>query len=182
MRDRLLVVVATSMVYALVDVLNQFVFRALEFTQSVNWVYLPSGLRMVFVLVFIELGAVGVALGSTAVYLVHYFPDDPLTALLTGLISGLAPYLARHSCHQWLGMDLELRDITPRKLLAIASVFAVTSSVMHQWVFAWRGYSVNLAAQTAVMILGDLVGTIIVIYIAKLLILALGMRLRTRRE
>ena len=110
----------------------------------------------------------------------HYFAHDPMTALLTGMGSGLAPYLARYACHDWLNMDLELRNLTPGKLLAISVVFAVMSASLQQAVLLWRGYTDHFAQDTFVMASGDLLGTIIVIYLAKLTILAVGAGLKSR--
>ena len=180
MKIRLIVIAATCVAYTLLDLLNHYVFRALEFKQMVHWIYLPSGLRLAFVLIFAAMGAIGVALGSALIGFLHYFAHDPMTALLTGMGSGLAPYLARYACHDWLNMDLELRNLTPGKLLAISVVFAVMSASLQQAVLLWRGYTDHFAQDTFVMASGDLLGTIIVIYLAKLTILAVGAGLKSR--
>jgi len=42
MKIRLIVIAATCVAYTLLDLLNHYVFRALEFKQMVHWIYLPS--------------------------------------------------------------------------------------------------------------------------------------------
>lgn len=180
MTARLIVIAATSAVYSLLDVLNLQLLRALEFTPMAHWVYMPSGLRLVFVLVFVSSGAIGVALGASLVGWLHYFEGDPVTAMLIGVCSGAAPYLARYACRDWLGMDLELHNLTPRKLMAMATVFAGISAVFQQTALVWRGYTDTFLLSTAAMAVGDLLGTVIVIYLIKLILLAIGWGLRSR--
>lgn len=179
MKFHLPVIAACCLAYVLLERLNHYAFEALQYATMVHWIYLPSGLRLACVLIFVVPGAIGVALGLVLVTW-PYFAGDPVSALATGVASGLAPLLARRICHRFLGMDLELRNLTPARLFVIAAVFAAMSAAMLQAIFVWRGYSVNYLLGTAVMALGDLVGTVIVLYAAKLLILALASRLRVR--
>lgn len=179
MKHTLTVIAGTCGAYIVLERLNHYAFAGFEFAPMVHWIYLPSGLRLAFVLIFVVPGAIGVALGMVLMTW-PYYAGDPVSALASGVASGSAPLLARHFCHRFLGMDLELRNLTPASLLAIAAVFAAISAAMLQAVFVWRGYSSNYLLGTAVMALGDLVGTVIVIYVAKLLLLALGARLSAR--
>jgi len=56
----------------------------------------------------------------------------------------------------------------------------VMSASLQQAVLLWRGYTDHFAQDTFVMASGDLLGTIIVIYLAKLTILAVGAGLKSR--
>jgi hypothetical protein len=168
MRERLWIVAGTFFGYALLFYLNDFLFGSLGFSEGVNWIYLPSGFRLMFVLIFAEWGAIGVVLASIFVSIFHYFDGDILSVLGSGLISGLAPLLARYICRDKLGMDLELRNLTPRMLISVSIVFAIMSSTMHQVFYTLRGHTSDFFASTAVMGLGDFVGTIIMLYLAKL--------------
>ena len=66
----LLVVVATAIAYVGLVKLNDFFFSSFSFSNGVDWIFLPSGLRLAFILVFVEWGAVGVAIASI---LLSYF-------------------------------------------------------------------------------------------------------------
>jgi hypothetical protein len=173
MNERLWLVVGTFIAYTALYFLNDFLFSSLQFSPGVNWIYLPSGFRLMFVLLFVESGAVGVALASIFLSSIFNFKGDLITVLVTGLISGFAPYLARYVCHDRLSMDLGLQNLTARKLIGVSVVFALISASMHQVFYTWRGQTENFFASTAVMFLGDIVGTITMLYIAKFVLLGL---------
>jgi hypothetical protein len=54
-------------------------------------------------------------------------------------------------------------------LIKIAMVFSVASALMHQIWFTWQDPTNNFFIATAVMALGDFVGTLIVLYASKTL-------------
>lgn len=168
--ERLLIVAGTSAAYGLLFFLNDWIFGNLAFAEAVNWIYLPSGLRLTCVMLFGALGALGIGLSSVLIATLVHFQDDLLAACVAGSLSGLAPYLARHISFIGLGVDKELQQLTSSKLLAMSLIFALISAVMHQLFYTWRGYTVNFLETTVVMALGDLTGTIIMLYSAKLVL------------
>jgi hypothetical protein len=173
MTERLWLVVGTFIAYTALYLLNDMLFSSLEFSPGVNWVYLPSGLRLMFVLLFVESGAIGVALASIFLSSIFTFKGDLISVLMTGLISGFAPYLARYVCHDRLSLDLGLQDLTARKLIGVSVVFALMSAFMHQVFYTWQGQTENFISSTAVMAVGDIIGTIIMLYIAKFVLLGI---------
>ena len=173
MHERSLIVVGTAVAYGVLFVLNDLLFGSLRFSETVNLIYLPSGLRLAFVLIFVEWGAVGIALASMGVSSFMDFNGGFVSAIGSGVISGFAPYLARYACHHELGMDLNLKNLTTRKLIAVSVVFAVMSASMHQMFYTWRGHTKDFVTDMAVMALGDWVGTIIMLYLTKLVLSSL---------
>jgi len=165
-----LVVLATALLYVALFELNSLLFSSFSFSKGVDWVYLPSGLRLAFILVFGVWGALGIGLSSIAISLNYYFLGDYQTAVLTGLISGFSPLLARKLCVDLVGLDVNLEKLSPSTLLKIAAIFAVISPVLHQVWFVVRGQTQDFISSTAVMALGDFTGTVIVLYSAKFLI------------
>ena len=150
--------------------LNTVLFSSFEFTQGVHWVFLPSGLRMLFVLVLVGSGAVGIA---TATFLTCYLnapADQQSFSIVTGLISGIAPLLARQIYVDFWKLDPHLSNLTSKSLVQISLVFGVTSALLHQLWFYWSGLSENFIANSVVMAVGDWVGTVIVFATASLLI------------
>ena len=72
-----------------------------RFAQGVDWIYLPSGLRLVAVLVFDFWGSLGISL-ATGLLTIQGNPNEPLWITCgTSLISGFSPLLASH-----LGLSL----------------------------------------------------------------------------
>ena len=166
----LLTVVGCGVAYAVFFLLNHLMFNHLEFARGVNWVFLPSGLRPSLVLVFLEWGALGIALSSICIsWFAYSLP--PLHALVIGSISGLAPWVARRLCLNWLKMDPDIQHLNPGQLLQLAVIFAVISPVMHQLWFVWTGLNTDFLQGTLVMIVGDLLGTLLILFTLRLLIL-----------
>ena len=169
MKKKLTIIVLTAAAYMALFELNTLLFSRLSFATSVDWVYFPSGLRLAFILIFGVWGALGIVLGSIIVSLSHYFTGDIATAVGSGFISGLAPLLARSICGYLIDFESTLINLTVDMLLKVAAIFAMLSATIHQLWFTFPGYSDNFISNTAVMALGDFVGTILVLYAAKFL-------------
>ena len=156
--------------YAAFFYVNELLFKSLEFTQGVNWVFMPSGLRLALVLIFLWQGALGIMLASIAITW-WSFEASAVFSLVTGCISGFAPWLARRVAIDWLKLDPDIQYLSPPKLLALSVLFAVTSAVLHQLWFAWNGTHADFVQNTLVMVLGDLMGTLLVLFGLRLFIL-----------
>jgi hypothetical protein len=178
----------TAIAYATLFELNAFLFSSLSFTTVTNWVFLPSGLRLAFILIFgvwgavgIMLGTVGIMLSAVAMGMAPYFNGDLLTAAGAAFISGFSPLLARQLSQNWFHLDLDLHPLALSTLLRVIVLFAVLSPVMHQLWFTYRGVTAHFLESTLVMAIGDLTGTLIVIYMTKFLMHAVNsMRLNRR--
>jgi hypothetical protein len=156
--------------YFLVFNLNTVLFSSFEFTQGVHWIFLPSGLRMLFVLVLGGSGAVGIATATCLTYYLNAPADQQSFSIVTGLISGIAPLLARQICVDFWKLDPHLSNLTSKSLVQISLVFGVTSALLHQLWFYWSGLSENFIANSVVLAVGDWVGIVIVLATASLLI------------
>jgi len=169
-QKNVLVVGVTALAYLLLFELNNALFTSFSFSAGVNWIFLPSGLRLAFILVFGVWGAIGITLASFTIHLLFYFDGSFVSAVGTGLISGFAPLLARAICVDLIKLDVELKNLSAGTLLKVAVVFAVSSPVLHQIWFTLRGQTENFMNNTAVMAIGDLTGTLVVLYLAKFLL------------
>lgn len=165
------IVGAVALSYFLLFLLNNSLFSALGYSEGVSWIYLPSGLRLVFVLLFVEWGAAGIALASVCISYLYQFNGDVLTILGAGLISGLAPWLARALCVDAFRLDVNLENLTVRTLLKMTLIFSVLSPVLHQIWYTWRGYTHDFLGTVAVMAVGDFVGALLMLYLAKRILL-----------
>jgi hypothetical protein len=70
-----LIVLVCATVYFYAFKLNLVLFQHLEFADNVNWVFIPSGLRLLFVLILFESGALGIGLASV---LINYTYSAPM--------------------------------------------------------------------------------------------------------
>ena len=168
-KNSLAIIGLTAGAYYLLFELNRVLFSSIEFAPGVNWIYLPSGLRLAFVLIFVNLGAVGIVLASLSINMVHHSSMGTVTLLVASFISGFAPWLARIVCINKFKFDTNLHQLSTVTLIKIAMVFSVASALMHQIWFTWQDPTNNFFSATAVMALGDFFGTLIVLYATKTL-------------
>lgn len=165
-----LIVIGTAITFTIFLELNIFLFAKLEFVKGTNWIFLPSGLRLLFVLLFSEMGAVGIVLASFIINYRQYYNGDAVNAVMTGCISGASPLIARQICLGFGYISENLEGLSTRSLLTAAVIFALTNSLLHQIWYVAYGQTQDFFTTTAVMAIGDCVGTIVVLYIAKFLI------------
>ena len=160
---KLLVITSCALLYYGCFYLNKFVFDELEFSFGVNWVFIPSGLKLLMVLIAVEDAAIGITLASWMIGLDHYYLDSLLSTLVTGVISGCSPLLARKICLDFLGIDKELVGLSPRSILIMSLVFSILSASLHQLWFLYNNISENFLNSLAVMALGNMLGTALVL-------------------
>jgi len=170
-------VTGTAFVYAGLYFLNEALFPALVLSSHVSLIFLPSGVRLIGVLLFSHWGALGIVLGSALTSLIA--PPELFGPTLVGawVISGLAPFLAREAGIRFLEMDRQLTRLSGTDLLKLSVVFAAFNSVMHQLWFYWQGTGGNFFIQTWEMAVGDWLGAALLLYAFKFA-LAAGGRLR----
>ena len=156
----------SALAFFLLCQINDLLFQHLAYSPGVSWIFLPSGLRLLLVLMLAGPGAIGVMLGSLLAGLSR--SQEPELALAAALISGLSPWLARWVCLRTMHVKSDLNELSALRLLQMALVFSVFSAVMHQALYAGVGLSTNFLEGAAVMAVGDLLGTLVVLYLVKL--------------
>jgi len=170
-------VTGTAFVYAGLYFLNEALFPALVLSTHISLIFLPSGIRLISVLLFSHWGALGLVFGSVLTSLLA--PPELVGPTLFGawVISGLAPWLAREVGIRFLHMDRQLTNLSGTDLLKLSVVFAAFNSVMHQLWFYWQGTGGSFFSQTWSMAVGDWLGAVLLLYAFKFA-LAAGGRLR----
>ena len=166
--------------YRLNDVLFSGPF---EHAQGINWVFLPSGFRVLLVLVLGWPGALGIVGGTFWLDQERLLePSGWLTVLLTGLASGFGPWLIKRWMESRGWLDVHLRDISPQRLLHFVLLYAVLNSVSHQFI---RWYLLNIDSQPWLdvwpMFVGDALGAVLVLYTMKYTLAWLSQRAQARR-
>lgn len=146
--------------------LNGWLFSAFEFTAGVNWVYLPAGVRLLLVLMFGLSGALGISVASATLSIALYAPNDPITGLVAGVITGFAPYLVQQLLQRFANLQNSLVNINAASLLQLTLLYAVATSFGHQVWYVVRGVTDNFWLSVWPMFVGDLIGTVLVLYTA----------------
>lgn len=166
---RIALVLACALFYYLIFYFNKLLFDTYEFSYGVNWIFIPSGFQLLLVLVAIVDGALGVALASIVIGFENYYLDSAVRTIVTGLISGGSPLLARKICFDFLSLDKELTKLTSKCILQMSVIFAVISATLHQLWFFYNGKSEAFLQSLLVMAVGNLLGTSLVLTALKLL-------------
>ncbi|WP_244814514.1 hypothetical protein [Caballeronia sp. Lep1P3] len=163
-------VLGTALVFVLSLWANQEIFTHTEFVRGVNWIYLPSGVRLLSTLLLGGDGAAGLLLASWLVDFFYFFPQDPVRSFAGGIIATVAPYAAYRLAREWYGLKASLSNLTPKRLLILAVAYSVANPLLHHIWFALRGDTQNIVERFFVMVAGDLAGALIVLYLAKALL------------
>ncbi|NBQ06632.1 MAG: hypothetical protein EBU20_08130 [Betaproteobacteria bacterium] len=161
---KLVVIGVSSVLYYASLWLNDLIWGETEFSFDVHWVFFPSGIRFILVLLALEW------LGG----MLWNFQDHPDLglefALITGLIAGLSPVIARRLSIQFLDLDPEFKVVSPLTLLKISILFATLSALLHQIWFSTQGLTEHFSLSLGVMAMSNLAGTWAVLMIFKMLL------------
>ena len=167
---KILIVGVSAGIYYLSLLMNEWVLGEPAFPFDVHWIFFPSGIRFVLVLLALESGALGIALGGIFwIYQDH--PDLGIQfALITGCLAGLSPLMARQLSIIFLGLDREFKEVSPKTLLKISLLFATLGALLHQFWFYSQGLTENLPLSFGAMALSNWTGTLLVLLAFKFMV------------
>jgi len=160
-------VVGTAVVFVLSLWINQEIFTHTEFVRGVNWVYLPSGVRLLSTLLLGGDGAIGLLIASWLVDFFYFFPHDPVRSFAGGIIATVAPYAVYRLALERYNLQASLTNLTPKRLLILAFAYSVANPLLHHIWFLLRGDTENIVERFFMMFAGDLAGALIVLYVVK---------------
>lgn len=163
-------VVGSAILFLLVFLANEWLFNSAQFevVRGMNWIYLPAGMRLLCTLLFGGAGAIGVLIASWITCVFYFFPDDPLRSFAGGIASAVAPYLVYKLAQQLYGLQASLANLSPKNLLLLSVAYSIANPALHHLWLLMRGES--LTSAFFVMVIGDLLGTLVVIYTMKLIL------------
>jgi hypothetical protein len=147
--------------------LDELIFVHAAFPTFVDWIYLPTGIRLLSTLLLGVDGAIGLLLSGLIVDFFHYFPGDPVRAIVGAIFSAVGPYAVYRLALERYSLKASLTNLTPRRLLILGFAIALTNSTLHHIWFALTGNTQNWLESYCTMFVGDLLGTLILLYIVK---------------
>ena len=168
LQTQALLVLICAVAYFYAFKLNLYWFDWIEFSHGANWVYIPSGLRLLFVLILARLGGVGITLSSIFINYTLGDADAHVFNIVTGLISGASPCIAHYLAIRWFHLDPLLFNLTSPDFFKISVLFALMNGLLHQVWFVWMDKTQDFLASTLAMGVGDWFGTVLVLATASL--------------
>lgn len=139
---------------------------------GIDLVFIPSGVRLIAIMIGGIWAVVGVSLGSLFLTGPEFHTMHPGSILAIAACSGLCPYLALRASLRATGVDVGLRQLTAGRLPVISLGVAVGSSLLHNLLFSllgleqWSGFTDNVLA----MATGDFLGILLAVVAAFLIL------------
>jgi hypothetical protein len=171
-------VLGIAVAWAILYRLNDVWAETLAWSDGVTWLFLPAAVRPLAILLFGVRGAAGLFLGSLLT--MSLFTDAPVERVVSvAAISALAPLIAVTCVVRCLALRHHLRGLTTLHLIIIVVASSALSVALHN-VYYWNAnFHADLYSGMLPMLVGDLLGTFIVLYFARS---ALRVHARLRRE
>ena len=177
LRLQILFVAVTFALYFGMSLVHVVLFRGwLEHTEGISWFYLPASVRLLCTLLFGGAGAIGLLLASFCEGVLFHFPSAARAAV-GALFSTAAPWAVYLWARRAWGLQASLKNLTARRLLGLCLAYSVSSPLLHHIYFMAMGQRDGLLQGFAAMFVGDLVGTLVVLYGMR----AVALRRRARR-
>lgn len=166
--DRLRLFLLVTAGYSVFNVANHYATESLYLETGAHLIHVPSGVRMVIVLVAGILGAAAISLASFPyAYWILFDGNLPLSIIIsitTSLIPLTTFFIVRRIIH-WQN---HFADLTPRKLLIISITYATTNATVHQFIYHHFEVVERPINAWLVMFTGDILGIVIVLYLLRL--------------
>ncbi|QOL49128.1 hypothetical protein [Massilia litorea] len=159
-------VAITTLVFLAFNWVNELLFIQFEQSNGINWVFIPAGIRLLATLLFGFAGFVGLLLASFYLNFHHFVFPDAFRALSGAMAGAGGPYLAYLFAKHWFDLQPRLGGLTVQRLLFTGVLCGLMSPVFHHALLWVQTGLVDWLALTA-MIVGDIVGILIVLSLAK---------------
>lgn len=151
------IIIGVALTWVAAFSLNEWVFAPERHSLRANWIFLPAAVRLIAVLLFEEVGALGLALGAFVVVSAgsaeNWLYDGGLA-----LSSGIAPLAALIASRRFIIIQPDLAELKPRHVLVLALSGAVANAAILNAYLAAVGRFHGDVEQIVTVLIGDCVG------------------------
>ena len=161
--DSFATIVIAALLYYLSYLSTYQLSSLFEFSHATSWVYLPSGVRLLLVLVLMESGAWAIMLGTLGIDYGFHLSTNHWYNGVTAAIAGGSTYLSLRLAQRWCRLQPDLSDMNPGQLMGVCMIFSVVSPLAHQIWYTIDGDTSQFWSSLSVMALGDWGGSVIVL-------------------
>ncbi len=168
LKESLIAIAAVSFAWVVLWKLNYCLSPRLVSNDFIYWIFLPSGLRLISVLLLDFDAVIGLFVGRLITS--DDLPDIP-SVICVSLISAIAPYIAYLLAKHKLDLKKSLTNMTGKQLLLLTLIFAFINSILHNLYFYITRLEYDFWEDIAVMFIGDFTGSLLVIIVSNALII-----------
>ena len=148
--------------------LQDLFLPSLAAAPGIDLIFIPSGVRLLVILVGGVWAAAGVCIGTLFLAGPEFQTGSPWIVAAVALCSGLCPYLAIRLSLRVMGVDSGLRTLAPLHMPFLSLGVAAGSALLHNLLFAILGVAPwpAFASHTLSMAMGDFAGSLIAVVAA----------------
>lgn len=164
------VVVFSGLAWALAFALHDHFLKFLAHAPGIDLVFIPSGIRLIALLVGGIWAALGISLGALLFTGPEFGTMQPGIILAVAACAGFCPYLALLASLRMTGVDAGLGNLRPLHLPLVSLGVALGSSLLHNLLFSTLGLAPwpDFADHVLAMASGDFLGIFLAVAIAYL--------------
>lgn len=157
-----------TLVFGTFYALNNVVTAPLLLAPGAHLVHLPSGFKLLLVLVFGMVGALSVFTVSLVAGLGFYFVGEMPLSIQLAIANAIAPFLTVKVFLDQQLVQPDLSDLRLKVLALMGLLYAVLNSAMNQLLLFWNHAIQNMVDGLMIMFTGDVLGVILVLGLLRL--------------
>ena len=152
-------------------VFNEWIFSSFQYSDGINWIFLPAGFRVILVLTMGLPGAIGLMLGSWYIDSASMTSTAWFFPFINGLVSGFTPWLVMQFLIRQRWLSPQLGQITASRLLQVTIIFSAASAMSDQLVWwSLEKPDANIWVDVWPMFVGNALGALLMLYGMKFVI------------
>lgn len=160
--------VVLTLVFGTFYAVNNLLTAQLYLAPGAHLVHLPSGFKLLLVLVFGMVGALSVFTVSLVAGLGFYFVGELPLSIELAIANAIAPFLTVKFFLDQQLVQPDLNDLRLKVLALMGLLYAVLNSAMNQLLLFWNHAIQNMVDGLMIMFTGDVLGVILVLGLLRL--------------
>lgn len=160
-----LIAICAALIWVAVVVAHNILLPVMAHSPGIDVVFIPSGVRLVLLMVGGPWAAVGVALGSLFLIGPEFGTGSPSEIAVIALCTGFCPYLALLATQRLFGISANLGNLKAVHLPIIALGVGIGSSLLHNLLFLALGRTQlpRFPGDVMGMVAGDFTGSLLAV-------------------
>lgn len=161
----ILFAMGVATVWVMLFFLNNWLFSETYLNSFISWIFLPAAIRMLAVMIDGWAGVLGLFCGAILTNF-SQLEFEPFNVFVLAGLSAVGPIAAVHLCKRWFQLPVDLVGLQRSQLFVFAVTGAIFNVIPHNLFFYMTGMSDDVWSGVLPMFVGDLAGTLIVLYVA----------------